>query len=93
MSRASALLVVGAAAFATMILASGCEYGECYSSSHAAMSDVAPDDLDCKPGDIGYGYGLQGRWAEGCGRVAEYACAGGRRGSCWSCDLIRVQQF
>jgi hypothetical protein len=81
------------ATLVTLVVASGCEFGDCYSSSFDAMSDVAPDDLDCKPGDIGYGWGFQGRWAEGCGRVAEYSCTSGRRDSCWRCSLIRVQQY
>lgn len=91
--RVSALLLTVTAAFSMLIAVGGCRYGECYSSSYDAMSDYAPDDLDCKPGDIRYGSSANGRWAEGCGRVAEYACGSGRRNTCWQCDLIRVQQY
>lgn len=82
------------AAIAMAVAATGCVTGDCYSSYREAMADEAPDDLDCKPDDIGYGVGMRGTFAEGCGRVAYYSCSSGRRrSSCLRCSLVRVEQY
>lgn len=91
----SSLHLLAALILSAVATTSGCRWFDCPDAAADAVTASAPEDLDCKQGDITFGYlesGASDFVAEGCGRAAYYRCSSARE-TCASCSLQRVVQY